>query len=223
MTDLSDGALPRHIVVLAHPDAGSFNAAVAETYCETVRECGQEAILRDLYAIGFDPVLKQAERPGRAGFHPSADVLAELDAIRGGDIFVLVYPVWFGTPPAMMKGYVERVLGSGVSAHDIQQRAATSLLGGRRLISFTSSASGEPWLAEVGQELSLQTVFDRYLAHAFGMRPPEHVHFGSIVEGSSRRFITECLYDVHLRTRSICATLAAERHSAACAVPLTRA
>lgn len=214
MSDLSS-TQPRHIVILAHPSPRSFNAAVAQTYCDTVRACGHEAVLRDLYTLGFDPVLRQAERPGSEAFHPSPDVEAELDAIRGADVYVLVYPIWFGTPPAMMKGYVERVLGAGVTAGDVQHRAGTDLLAGRRLLSFTSSASHEPWLAEVGQDVSLRTVFDRYLAHAFAMKPPEHVHFGGIVEGCPSRFVDQSLYDVHTKARQICAAVSAEHHAAA--------
>jgi NAD(P)H dehydrogenase (quinone) len=51
-----DRSSARHVVVLAHPDPQSFNATIANTCCRTVRECGQKALLRDLYAIGFDPV-----------------------------------------------------------------------------------------------------------------------------------------------------------------------
>lgn len=74
---------PRHVVVLAHPDPQSFNATIANTDCHTVRVCGQEAILRDLYAIGFDPVLKGSERAGTQGFALSKDVQDELAAIDG--------------------------------------------------------------------------------------------------------------------------------------------
>ena len=68
----------RHVVILGHPAAQSFNASVAAAYCEAVEDCGQTAVLRDLYAIGFDPVLRDSERPGTADFAPAPDVAAEL-------------------------------------------------------------------------------------------------------------------------------------------------
>ncbi len=213
MPDQSPPAKPRHIVVLAHPDPDSFNASVAETYCRAVRECGHEAILRDLYAMHFSPLLRQDERPGRRPFLPSPDVEDELNAIKGGDVFVLIYPIWFGTPPAMLKGYVDRVLGAGVTAKAVQDRAWHDLLGGKRLLSFTSSAAREPWLAEQGQTLALRTVFDDYLAHAFGMRPAEHVHFGSIIDGLAPRYIAEHLTMVGDKARHICAAITREKQS----------
>jgi NAD(P)H dehydrogenase (quinone) len=202
----------RHVVVLCHPDSDSFNASVAETYCRSAQECGHDAVLRDLYAMHFDPILRQDERPGRRPFLPSPDVEDELNMIQGGDVFVFVYPIWFGTPPAMLKGYVDRVLGAGVTARAVQDRAWHNLLGGKRLVSFTSSAAREPWLAEQGQSLSLQTVFDDYLARAFAMQPAEHIHFGGIVDGLPPRFVAEHLTMVRERARRICAVLTSERH-----------
>lgn len=121
----------RHVVVLAHPDPTSFNAAIAHAYCETVRECGQEAILRDLYAMGFDPILKNAERPDRREFEIAQDVRVELQNFDECDVVALIYPIWFGLPPAMMKGYVDRVIGAGVSPHEVQGRAGKRRFDGK--------------------------------------------------------------------------------------------
>lgn len=203
---------PRHAVILCHPDPDSFNRAIADSYCAAVRECGQEVILRDLYAIGFDPVLKAHERPTIKDYRPSEDVVAELDLLRGNDVFVLIYPIWFGTPPAMMKGYVERVLGSGVDPKSVVSREPTSFLAGRKLMSFTTSAMSAPWLNEQGEWLSLRYLFDHYLTHAFAMQPDEHVHFANVTPHMESRWGEQHLYDVTQQARRTCATLRAERH-----------
>ena len=103
----------KHAVILCHPDPHSFNHGVAKVYCDAVRAAGQKVMLRDLYALGFDPVLKSDERPTIDNPILSPDVRAELDLLSGSDVFVLIYPIWFGSPRAMMKGYIERVLGPG--------------------------------------------------------------------------------------------------------------
>ncbi len=205
-------AQPRHVVVLAHPAQHSFNASVAETYCEAVRGCGQEVLVRDLYAMDFDPILRDAERPRRHAGHLSPDVRAELDLIGGADIYTLIYPIWFAMPPAMMKGYIDRVLGAGVTAADVQDRAGNSVLSGRRMLSITSSGAREIWLDEQAQVESLRNVFGRYLFHAFAMRSCEHLHLGGIVEGFPKRFVDQTLQDVHERARKVCAMLAADHH-----------
>ena len=206
-------AAARHAVILCHPDPNSFNHAVAQAYCDAVAECGQEPILRDLYVMGFDPVLKANERPTVPGFQPSPDVIEEHFLLQGADVFVLVYPIWFGTPPAMLKGYVDRVLGAGVDPKAIQSRERRGLLGGKRLFSFSTSAASGVWLDEQGELQSLRYVFDRYLAHAFSMRSDEHVHFAPIVPGMDKRFVDEHLFMVRENARRLCSALLMERRS----------
>lgn len=198
----------RHAVILCHPDLSSFNHAIASTYCDTVRAAGQEVVFRDLYAVGFDPVLKAAERPTNVAAVYGEDVLAEVDMIGGCDVFVLVYPIWFGTPPAMLKGYVERVFGAGVQPEALQGRVRSDLLGGKRLLSFSTSAASKIWLDEQGQGQGLNSVFDQYLVHAFGMRSQEHRRFAHIVPGLSERFAGQYLHDVAAQAQRTCAQIA---------------
>ncbi len=74
------------------------------------------------------------------------------------------------------------------------------------------ACSREPWLAEPGQVLSLQTVLD-YLARAFAMKPSEHIHFGGIVYGLSLHFVAKNLTTVREWAQRICAALTSERHN----------
>jgi NAD(P)H dehydrogenase (quinone) len=205
----------RHAVILCHPDPASFNRAIADTYCAAVREAGQEAILRDLYAIGFDPILKADERPTLPDIRIGADVAHELSILRGCDLFVLIYPIWFGTPPALMKGYVERVLGSGVAPKSLGLRERVGFLAGRRLLSFTTSATRAPWLSEQGEWLALRYLFDRYLVDALDMRADEHIHFPGIVAGLDPAVAAAHLARVRQQATHSCALVAAERHQAA--------
>lgn len=206
-------AHPRHLVVLGHPAPGSFNHAVAQTYCEAVRGCGQDCEIRDLNAIGFDPVLKAVERPS-VDFEPAADVEIELERLANADVIVLVFPLWFGMPPAIVKGYVDRVMGAGFGATRIRDGKANPSLAGKRLIIFSSSATTLPWLSEQGQWLSLTQAFDEYLAAIFGMASPQHVHFDAIVPGLSKRFIEEALERVRDKAYRVAAEALSQRHAA---------
>ena len=195
-----------HAVILCHPDPNSLNAAIARTYCDVVRELGEEVILRDLYRTDFDPILKSFERPKAEDFVASRDVAAELDVIRNADVFVLIYPIWFGTPPAMMKGYVERVFGAGFGYRSIRSRAP-HFMAGKHLLSITSSGTSFPWLNEQGTWDSLRNVFDHYLANAFSMVSCEHLHVSSVVDDMDERFVREELLRVSEFARETCARL----------------
>jgi len=212
----------RHLVVLGHPSESSFNRAVAETYCAAVREAGQTATLRDLYALGFDPLLKAWENPGAPGVEYAPDVATEVALLRASDAVVLVYPIWFGMPPAIVKGYVDRVFGAGFSAKEIRKGVASPLLGGKRLLSLSTSAATLPWLDARGQWQALRQAFDSYLVEAFGMRSGEHVHFDAIVENLQERYVYENLERVRGAAQTLCATLLDDRHRATAAAALAR-
>ena len=203
---------PRHAVILCHPDTNSFNAAVARRYCEAVQETGQTAILRDLYRMGFDPVLQSDERPQSDDIVLAADVAAEIDEIRSADVFVLVYPIWFGTPPAMLKGYVERVFGAGFDHRSMRDHHRHSFMADKHLLSLSSSGNSIQWLEGQGAWLSLKNVFDTYLATAFSMGSTEHVHFSNIVDGLTQRTIDEELYRVNEIARTTCARFVGTSH-----------
>jgi NAD(P)H dehydrogenase (quinone) len=208
---------PRHVVILCHPEPDSFNAAVAAKYCAVVRENGQEAILRDLYAMDFDPVLRASEQPGSPDFRQSPQVAHELGILTGAAALVLVYPIWFGSAPAMLKGYVDRVLGSDFAFDAIRARGGPSWLAGTHLLSLTSSGNTQLWLEEQGAWQSLIQVFDRYLGWAFAMASAEHVHFSPIAPELSERFFLQYMEEVSQAARKICRTVAGgQPHPPAC-------
>lgn len=209
---MSDRTAPKHVVILCHPEQHSFNAAVAAKYCATVQACGQEAILRELYAERFDPVLRIEEQSGTRGFFQDPHVAYELNMLAVADVIVFVYPIWFGLPPAMLKGYVDRVLGSDFSYGDIRDQNVKSKVAGAHLLSFTSSGNPQIWLEEQGQWQSLIEVFDHYLQRGFSMRSTDHVHFSPIVVNLSERFFLQYMEEVVQAAHKSCA-IAAEVHA----------
>lgn len=212
----------QHLVVLGHPSHASLNRAIAETYCAAVRECGQIAFLRDLYAEGFDPVLRDAERPGQPGYAQAPEVARELKLLARSDALVLVYPVWFGGPPAIVKGYIDRVLGAEFGADAVREGRSHPLLAGKKLVSLSTSATTRPWLEERGQWEGMRQSFERYLATVFGMREPERVHFDAVLEPMVPGAALEHLEDVRQAARTVAAELAAGRHHEAAQAAIAR-
>ena len=199
---------PKHAVIMCHPAEDSFNMSVADRYVETVRAAGHEALVRDLYRMNFDPVLRMNERPTSRPHILPRDVSEELELLSGTDVFVLVYPLWFGAPPAMLKGYIDRVLGAGFPYGAVRDGHTHPLMSGKRLVSFSSSGTTLAWLNEQGAWQSLRTLFDSYLCHAFSMQEPVHVHFDAIAPSSKPDFIHAKLFRVEEAAREICGELA---------------
>jgi NAD(P)H dehydrogenase (quinone) len=198
---------PKHSVIFCHPAATSFTQSVADRYCLAARQCGHEVITRNLYGMNFDPVLKDGERPSSHPYVLAPDVEHELELLSGTDVFVLVYPIWFGMPPAMLKGYVDRVLGAGFPHRAVRERTTHPLMSGKDLVSFTSSGTSRQWLDEQGAFQSLRKVFDTYLCHAFSLASAQRVHFPNIVEGTKKGYVEQCLFDVEQEARKACAKL----------------
>ena len=185
----------KHAVIFAHPKPRSFTASVAETYARASRALGHEVITRDLYSIGFDPCLKAAELPFDVPFKPGPDVLAERDILQDCDVFALFYPLWLNAPPAMIKGYLERVFGFGF-AYGGEGHSYNPLLTGRKLISFSSSGAPSQWLEQIRALDALRLLFDSYFAGLCGMTLMEHVHVGAVTPGASEFFIQARLDEV---------------------------
>jgi putative NADPH-quinone reductase len=100
-------------VILAHPDAGSFNHAVALTAVETLQKLGHEVAFHDLYKEKFPPVIPAAEIP-RDAVLPRiiSKHCAEIAEAEG---IIIVHPNWWGQPPAILKGWIDRILRPGVA------------------------------------------------------------------------------------------------------------
>lgn len=100
-------------IILAHPDPASLNHAIAHCAADTGRRLGHKVIFHDLYAERFDPLLPLGEAARGAELPPAVAVhcreVAEADGI------IIVHPNWWGQPPAILKGWVDRVLRAGVA------------------------------------------------------------------------------------------------------------
>ena len=107
----------RVLVVHAHPDPDSFAGALAKAALAGLRNGGHDTRLIDLYAEDFQPVMSQADRVAydtEAGFvDPAVGVYAE--HVAWAEAMVFVYPTWWSGMPAVMKGWLERVLVPGVA------------------------------------------------------------------------------------------------------------
>lgn len=200
--------MPLHLVVLGHPGSNSFNAAIAGRYVDAVRATHQDAVLRDLYALGFDPLLTETERTANGVAGASSDIQAEINVLEQCDILTFVYPLWFGMPPAIITGYIDRVLGAGFRVDDLN-RSPEGMLRGKRLAVITTSGSKLTWLEEHGIWVSLRQSFDEYLKTVFGFARCDHYHADSVVNDLSSADAERILFEVGEFARRVSASAAA--------------
>jgi NAD(P)H dehydrogenase (quinone) len=191
----------KHAIIVGHPDPDSFTMAMAKAYTDALPVPVHTHVLRDLYRLDFDPRVRLSEIADRERWTPAPDVIAEREMLRDADVFAFIYPLWFNSPPAIIKGYIERVFGAGFGFAQKHGGGMTPLLTGRQLVHISASGSRLAWLNEQGVWSSLRTLFDEYFGTLCGMHVHPHIHFDSIVPGIEQRWINENLNTLQTKVR----------------------
>ncbi len=101
------------LVILAHPANRSFNHAIVQAVIAELKQGGHQIAFHDLYAEGFDPILPAAEIPEEAAV--PLEIERHCLEIARADGIIIVHPNWWGQPPAILKGWVDRVVRPGVA------------------------------------------------------------------------------------------------------------
>ncbi|MGB7545961.1 MAG: NAD(P)H-dependent oxidoreductase [Methanothrix sp.] len=103
----------RVLVILAHPRSNSFNHAIGEAAVHVLEAEGHQVAFHDLYAEGFDPILGWKEIP--KGSQIDGTIAMHCRDLGEAEGIIVVHPNWWGMPPAMLKGWVDRVIRPGVA------------------------------------------------------------------------------------------------------------
>ena len=104
------------VVVVTHPSSDSYCHALAARADAGLRAAGHDVVMLDLYAVGFAAAMSPAERHAYHGDDPIIDPLVAEHAalVVRADALVFVYPTWWSGLPALLKGWLERVMVPGV-------------------------------------------------------------------------------------------------------------
>lgn len=148
-------------IVLAHPEPKSFNSHLAEVAKQTLMGRGWSVTKSDLYAMGFDPCEKAAhyahpndssrfdtqseQRHASANQTIPADVSSEIDRMAQADLVILQYPMWWHLPPAILKGWMDRVFIYGDVYKSDFRFEKGRFVGKNAMISLTVGTSPETY------------------------------------------------------------------------------
>jgi NAD(P)H dehydrogenase (quinone) len=103
---------PSVIVVVTHPNPHSFNHGIAHSVCETLIATGYQVFYHDLYQEPFDPRLSISELALQ--YEAPADIAHYCRELVLSTGLIVIHPNWYGQPPAVLKGWVDRVFMPGV-------------------------------------------------------------------------------------------------------------
>jgi NAD(P)H dehydrogenase (quinone) len=145
-------------IILGHPSKESFNHAIANTVVETLLNNGHEVFFHDLYEENFDPLISSSEIPKEASLEKvieeHCNKISEVNGI------IIIHPNWWGQPPAILKGWIDRVLRPGVAyefkAGDSGEGVPIGLLNAETALVFnTSNTPKERELLVFGDPLEI--------------------------------------------------------------------
>jgi putative NADPH-quinone reductase len=135
------------LLIHAHPDPESFTLALAEAVKASMTEAGQEVISVDLYRLNggphaFQPVLDLEELRRKSSLED--EVQKQMSLVEKAEGYVVIHPDWWGGPPAVLKGWVDRVLRPG-TAYEFSEAAGNAdsaglLHGKKALVAVTGDA-----------------------------------------------------------------------------------
>ncbi len=157
----------KYLVVSAHDDPKSLTAALFNTTLGVLqREEGSEVMLSDLFATEFHPTATATDFSTRATSHVnymleqqrasntpggfSPDIEKEIEKVQASDVIILHFPLWWGSVPAVLKGWIDRTFAMGV-AWDSRARYQEGLLKGKSILCVTSTGDPESFYSPQGQ------------------------------------------------------------------------
>ena len=137
-------------LILAHLRPGSFNHAIASTAARALLDAGHTVSVHDLYAEVFDPLLNFEEIPRDVPL--PEDVAQHCAEISTADGIVIVHPDWWGMPPAILKGWIDRVLRPGVAYQFAESDSGDGIPAGllKAQSALIFNTSNTPWQREIG-------------------------------------------------------------------------
>lgn len=142
----------RIVLVVAHPDPNSFSHAIARTARGTLEGSGHEVTVLDLYAEGFRTAMTPEERMAYHGDRPMLDPMVERHAgfVKQAEALVFVYPTWWSMMPAILKGWLERVMVPGVGfVFDEHHHVRRGLVNVRRVVGISTYGASRVYVRAI--------------------------------------------------------------------------
>ncbi|HXX57086.1 MAG TPA: NAD(P)H-dependent oxidoreductase [Thermodesulfovibrionales bacterium] len=169
----------KYLVVYAHPDTRSFNHAILETISEELRKKNKDFKVRDLYQIGFNPVLSTKDLSAIQDGAVPKEIKKEQNYISKADILIFIFPIWWSAMPAMLKGYIDRVFSLGF-AYAITEDAVIGLLKGKKVFVVTTTGASKEDYEKMGAFKMMNMSIDMAIFQFSGMKVMGHKYFSSV-------------------------------------------
>lgn len=166
----------KHLIIYAHPNECSLNNHLKKAILEALQTGDHEIELRDLYQLNFNPVLSLEDMNGQRIGQVADDVKKEQAYITWADHITFVYPIWWTGMPAIMKGYIDRVMSYGF-AYRYVKGVQEGLLTGKQAVIINTHGKSKSEYEAMGMDKALLLTSDKGVYTYCGLKVREHFFF----------------------------------------------
>ncbi len=170
-------------IIYSNHQSGNFNEQLLNRLKEQLLNDGHEFVIRDLYALDFNPVLRTSDFEKNAAGQPAEDIAKEQSFVRWADILLFIYPVWWGGMPAIVKGYIDRIFSWGF-AYKSSGKGVYPLLSDKKAIVMSTMGQARADY-EKGMFKAMNLVNVEGIFGFCGIQLAEELYFTSIHSASA--------------------------------------
>lgn len=167
----------KHLIIYVNPEKESFSHDIKEYVVNFSNQKGYEVEIRDLYKIGFNPILSIEDLELEKEDKVVEEVKKEQDYINWSDAITLIYPIWWQIP-AMMKGYFDRVFSYGY-AYRMENGKPKGLLPRKKVLRYNPMGSPRELYEKNGLRKTYEKAIDIAILQSSGLKVVDSILFGS--------------------------------------------
>lgn len=174
-------AAKRVLVIAAHASDGNFGSALAQAYADAAGEAGHDIRLLALDQLAFDPILHHGYKVVQA-LEP--DLQQAQESIRWADHLVFAFPVWWGGIPALLKGFLDRIMLPGFAFKYQKGKAFPAKLLGGRSAHLLVTMDTPPWYYRLVYRAPAIRQIKTTTLEFCGVTPVKTLSFGPILDST---------------------------------------
>ncbi|GAA4792689.1 NAD(P)H-dependent oxidoreductase [Olivibacter ginsenosidimutans] len=166
----------KHLIIYAHPNPESLNGQFKSTLATFLQQNGNNVVIRDLYALQFDPVFSLEDMAGQRKGQVSHEIEIEQQYIAWADCLTFIHPIWWTGLPAILKGYIDRVFSYGF-AYRYDQGVQKGLLTGKQAVIINTHGKSHGEYRAIGMDVALSLTSDKGIYTYCGFEIKKHFFF----------------------------------------------
>lgn len=172
----------RVLIVYAHPNPNSFNHAILEAFTEGLTEANHDYEVLDLYAMKFNSVLSSEDLKTLASGRIPEDIREQQERVSRADGIAVIHPSWWSGPPAILKGWFDRVFSVGFAYMvDVNDGSHRGMLSIQKALVINTAGDTEEEAKRRGLAASMKKIEDEGIFKFCGIASVQHVIFYNVL------------------------------------------